>query len=156
MTVFLAPALIGQDERGGVGLDRCVESRCVMVVSAFSVAGSGGWLSYVVVTSAHNAVEHEDILALRDLLDAGHDVEDDDGHGWTLLRHAIDVEHDGHVQTGKPLHADVTAFLLARGADPQRQCNGMPVVVEAEIRGHWLAVEIMRAWIARGGRASAV
>lgn len=98
---------------------------------------------------AHNAVEHEDLPKLRDLLDAGHDVEDDDGHGWTLLRHAIDVEHDGHVQTGEPLHADVTAFLLARGADPLRRCNGMPVVEEAEIRGHWLAAEIMRAWISR-------
>jgi hypothetical protein len=25
----------------------------------------------------------------------------------------------------------------------------MPVVAEAEIRGHWLAAEIMRAWIKR-------
>jgi hypothetical protein len=47
---------------------------------------------------------------LRDLLDH-------DGYRWTLLRHAIDVEHDGHVQTGGPLHGDVTAFLLTRGAD---------------------------------------
>jgi uncharacterized protein len=98
---------------------------------------------------AHHAVEHEDLPELRDLLDAGHDVEDDNGDGWTLLRHAIDVEHDGHVQTGEPLHADVTAFLLARGADPMRPCNGIPVVAEAEIRGHWLAAEIMHAWIKR-------
>ena len=60
---------------------------------------------------AHLAVEQQDLPRLRDLLDAGHD----DGHGWTLLRHAIDVERDGHVQTGGPLHADVTAFLLLRG-----------------------------------------
>jgi uncharacterized protein len=99
---------------------------------------------------AHLAVEQEDLRQLRDLLDAGHDVEDDDGHGWTLLRHAIDVEHDGHVRTGGPLHADITAFLLARGADPLHPCNGMTAVAEAEIRGHWLAAEIMRAWIARG------
>ncbi|MEV6527600.1 ankyrin repeat domain-containing protein [Longispora sp. NPDC051575] len=96
---------------------------------------------------AHQAVEQSDIPRLKELLDAGHDVEDDDGHGWTLLRHALDVEHDGHCQTGQPLTADLTAYLLARGADPQRPCNGMPVVVEAEIRGHWLAAEIMRAWI---------
>jgi hypothetical protein len=96
---------------------------------------------------AHLAVEQEDLLRLRDLLDAGHDVEDDDGHGWTLLRHAIDVEHDSHIQTGGPLHADVTAFLLARGAGPLRTCNGMTVITEAETRGHWLATEIMRAWI---------
>jgi hypothetical protein len=74
-------------------------------------------------------------------------VEDDDGHGWTLLRHAIDVELDGHTQTGDPLRADLTAFLLARGADPLRRCNGMPVVEVAEIGGHWLAAEVMRAWI---------
>jgi hypothetical protein len=91
----------------------------------------------------------EDLPLLRDLLDAGDDVEDDNGDGWTLLRHAIDVEHDCHVQTGKPLHADVTAFLLARGADPQRKQEGVSVVEEAEVRGHWLAAEIMRAWIRR-------
>jgi hypothetical protein len=38
------------------------------------------------------------------------------GHGL----HAINVEHETHLQTGEPLHADVTALLLARGADPQR------------------------------------
>jgi len=98
----------------------------------------------------HLAVEQEDLARLRDLLDAGHDVEDDHDHGWTLLRHAVDVEHDSHVQTGAPLHADVTAFLLARGADPLRLYNGVPVVEEAEIRGHWLAAEIMRGWIRQG------
>ncbi|GAB1644334.1 ankyrin repeat domain-containing protein [Krasilnikovia sp. MM14-A1259] len=101
---------------------------------------------------AHHAVEHEDLPRLRDLLDAGAGADGDgdgDGDGWTLLRHAIDVEHDGHVQTGEPLHADVTAFLLARGADPLRRYNGMPVVEEAAICGHWLAVEIMNAWINR-------
>ena len=100
---------------------------------------------------AHLAVEHEDLPRLRDLLDAGHDVEDDNGDGWTLLRHAIDVEYDGHQQARSPLHADVTAFLLARGADPTRKGPGdMPAVTETEIRGHWLAAEIMRAWIERG------
>lgn len=99
---------------------------------------------------AHLAVEQQDLPRLRDLLDAGHDVEDDDGHGWTLLRHAIDVEHDSHLQAGQPLHAGVTAFLLARGADPLRRCNGVPVVTEAAITGHWLAAEIMRSWARRG------
>ncbi|MDQ2874539.1 MAG: ankyrin repeat domain-containing protein [Actinomycetota bacterium] len=77
-------------------------------------------------------------------------MEDDTGDGWTLLRRAIDIEYDGHVQTGLPLHADVTAFLLARGADPLRVRNGMSALAEAEIRGHWLATEIMLAWIKRG------
>lgn len=48
--------------------------------------------------------------------------------------------------SGGPLHADVTAYLLARGADPLRLCNGVSVVREAEVRGHWLAADIMRAW----------
>jgi hypothetical protein len=45
------------------------------------------------------------------------------------------------VQTGGPLHADVTAFLLARGASPLRQCNRITVVAEAGTCGHWLAAE---------------
>ncbi|WP_211244272.1 ankyrin repeat domain-containing protein [Actinospica robiniae] len=81
--------------------------------------------------------------------DAGHDVEDDNGDGWTLLRHAVDTEIDGHDQTGKPLHVDVTALLLARGADPLRSADGVTVVAEAERRGHWLAAELMNAWIGR-------
>jgi len=102
---------------------------------------------------AHHAVEHENLPQLRDLLDAGHDVENDDGDGWTLLRHAIDVEYDGHIQTGEPLHADVTAFLIARGANPLRPGpDGIPAATEAELRGHWLAAEIMHAWIDHGQR----
>ena len=101
-------------------------------------------------SEAHLAVEHEDLPRLRDLLDGGADVEGDDGDGWTLLRHAIDVEYDGHVQTGQPLHVDVTTFLLARGADPLRRYNGMTVLEEAATRGHWLAAEIMKAWIRQG------
>ena len=98
-----------------------------------------------------NGLGHDHPARLRDLLDAGHDVEDDNGDRRTLLRHAIDAEYDGHQQAGAPLHADVTAFLLALGADPTRRGpEGMPAVTEAEIRGHWLAAEIMRAWIERG------
>lgn len=100
-------------------------------------------------TPAHTAVENEDLPRLRELLDAGADIEDDNGDGWTLLRHAVDAEYDGHVQSGEPLHVDVTAFLLARGADPLRRTNGMTVIEEAEIGGHWLAAEIMRSWIKR-------
>ena len=72
------------------------------------------------LSPGHLAVEQEDLPRLRELLDGGYDVEDDSGDGWTLLRHAIDVEIDGHVQSGEALHVDVTAFLLARGADPLR------------------------------------
>lgn len=101
---------------------------------------------------AHHAVEHQDLPRLRDLLDDGLDVEDDNGDGMTLLRHAIDVEYNSHAQTDEPLHTDVTAFLLARGANPLRQHNGISIVEEAETRGHWLAAEIMRSWINRGQR----
>jgi hypothetical protein len=65
------------------------------------------------------------------------------------LRHAVDTEIDAHDQSGKPLHVDVTALLLARGVDPLRSCNGVTVVAEAERRGHWLATELMKAWIGR-------
>lgn len=105
----------------------------------------------MVWSMAHNAVEVQDVSQLRDLLDAGGDVEDDSGDGWTLLRHAIDTEVDAHDQTGGPLHVDVTALLLSRGADPLSRHNGMSVLEEAEARGHWLAVELMHAWINRSG-----
>lgn len=102
---------------------------------------------------AHQAVEMEDLPALRDLLDAGADVEDyRPADGLTLLLHAIDVEIDGATQTGKPLHVDTTALLLARGADPL--CRGRPAadaLMMAELRGHWLAVELIRARTSRQG-----
>ncbi|MBL7261082.1 hypothetical protein [Paractinoplanes lichenicola] len=103
------------------------------------------------ITPAHLAVEHLDLPLLRDLLDAGQDVEDDNGDGWTLLRHAIDVEIDGFHQGGGPLQVDATALLLARGADPLRigERNSTPVW-EAESRGHWLAAELLRAWVLSG------
>ena len=65
----------------------------------------------------------------------GHDVEDDDGSGWTLLRHAVDIEADSHDQ-GRALHVDVTAFLLARGADPARAQHAVGIAggpVDGEI-----------------------
>ena len=46
---------------------------------------------------------------------------------------------ESYAQNGGPLHADVTAFLLARGANPLRQCNRITVVAEAGTCGHWLA-----------------
>jgi hypothetical protein len=62
----------------------------------------------------------------------------------------IDVEIDGHTQTGDPLHVDVTAYLLARGADPRRR-SGMGSGISAErmalTRGHWLASCLIEEWI---------
>ncbi|MEW9528752.1 ankyrin repeat domain-containing protein [Microbispora sp. NPDC049125] len=104
---------------------------------------------------AHHAVEHEDLPTLRDLLDNGHDVQDSDTQGWSLLHHSIDVEIDGHQQTGEPLHVDVTAYLLARGANPSAASHryGTPLQM-AEDRGHWLATELIRSWLARPNSGS--
>lgn len=99
---------------------------------------------------AHQAVELEDLPALRAALDSGADVHEEDG-AFTLLHHAVDVELDGHVQSGDPLHVDVTAYLLARGADPLRRSGGGRGVSALELAfttGHWLAHDLMTAWTA--------
>jgi hypothetical protein len=102
------------------------------------------------LSPAHQAVADHDHDRLRDLLDAGHDIEDDNGDGWTLLRRAIHTESDRHARTGEPLHANMTAFLLARGADPHAPGPRTSAEDDAEQLGHWLAAEIISAWIKRG------
>jgi hypothetical protein len=99
------------------------------------------------LSPAHRAIADHDLARLRDLLDTGHDIEDDNGDGWTLLRRAIHAEAASRTSAGDPLHADMTMFLLARGADPQ--APSMPAEAEAELLGHWLAAEIIRAWTKR-------
>ena len=99
------------------------------------------------LSPAHQAVEDHDLNRLRELLDDGHDIEDDNGDGWTLLRRAIHAEADRHARTGQPLHADMTAFLLARGASPRE--DGTSTAAEAELLRHWLAAEIISAWTKR-------
>jgi ankyrin repeat protein len=99
---------------------------------------------------AHLAVELEDVPRLRQLLDGGADVQDPDEYGTTLLHHSVDVEGDGAVQSGGPLHVDVTAFLLSRGADPlavNRQ--GQTPLDWAAASGHWLAAGLFQAWVGR-------
>ena len=101
------------------------------------------------LTPAHQAVTDHDLNRLRELLDDGHDVESDNGDGWTLLRRAIRTERARHTSTGEPLHADMTAFLLARGASPHEDDTG--IAAEAELLGHWLAAEIISTWAKRAG-----
>ena len=69
-------------------------------------------------TTAHKAVEGGDHEGLTILLDAGADP-NERCFGHTLLTHAIDIEGDGHLQTGHPLNTAATAILLAYGADPR-------------------------------------
>jgi hypothetical protein len=95
------------------------------------------------LSPAHQAVSDHDLNRLRDLLNGGHDIEDDSGDGWSLLRRAIRAEADRHTRTGEPLHADMTALLLARGAEPREDSAG--TAAEAELLGHWLAAEIISA-----------
>jgi hypothetical protein len=101
------------------------------------------------LSPAHQAVMDHDLNRLRGLLDDGHDIEDDNGDGWTLLRRAIHAEAGRHASTDEPLRADMTAFLLARGASPRE--DGTGTAPEAELLGHWLAAEIISAWAKRGG-----
>lgn len=99
------------------------------------------------MTLAHDAVENEDLPRLRDLLDAGADLEET-FEGLTLLQHAIDVEIDSHTQTGRPLHVDTTAYLLSRGADPLASPLGSgagSALHMARMGGHWLAVALIEA-----------
>ena len=101
------------------------------------------------LSPAHRAVADHDLDRLRELLGAGHDIEDDNGDGWTLLRRAIHAESGRHARTGEPLHADMTAFLLARGASPLAPGTSTPAEDEAKLLGHWLAAEIISAWTKR-------
>ncbi|MGA5763996.1 ankyrin repeat domain-containing protein [Nonomuraea bangladeshensis] len=101
------------------------------------------------MSPAHFAVEMEDAEKLQALLDEGADVHEEH-YGLTLLHHAIDVEVDGHAQTGDPLHVDMTALLLANGADPRRRSGG-GTGVSAEhfafVNRHWLASRLIEAWL---------
>lgn len=68
----------------------------------------------------------------------------------TLLLHAIAVESDAAAETGEPPQVDITALLLARGADPERRdAIGRTPAQVAEMAGHWLAAELLRAWSSR-------
>ncbi|MFF3374581.1 ankyrin repeat domain-containing protein [Streptomyces sp. NPDC002680] len=101
-------------------------------------------------TPAHHAVEHEDAETLARLLADGSDPDEVFGD-MTLLTHAIDVEGDGSLQSGRPLTVHTTAVLLAFGADSKlTDPAGRSPLDMAEHYGHALAVKLLRAHI--GGR----
>jgi hypothetical protein len=95
---------------------------------------------------AHQAIDQHDLVQLRQLLDAGNDAENETQDGLTLLRHAVHREHTAHIERDGPLHVGMTVLLLARGADPHHLRDGTSIETEAEILGHWLAAEVIRAW----------
>ncbi|MGW1715292.1 ankyrin repeat domain-containing protein [Streptomyces sp. NPDC002156] len=98
-------------------------------------------------TPAHHAVEHEDAETLARLLAGGSDPDEVFGN-MTLLTHAIDVEGDSSLQSGKPLTVHTTAVLLAFGADPElADPDGHTPMYMAERYGHGLAAKLLRAHI---------
>ena len=106
------------------------------------------------MSPAHVAVELEDLVALRDLLDAGTDP-NEIWQRMTLLDHAIDLETQASAQPGERLRADLTAYLLARGADPLRSLPGQPTTEHQAFNSrHWLALDLFASWKARHGRSS--
>lgn len=95
-------------------------------------------------TPAHKAVETSDYEQLTVLLAAGADP-NERCFGHTLLTHALDLEIDGHAQTGHPWNTAATAILLAYGADPELPADDGETPMElAERFGHVMAQELLR------------
>lgn len=91
-------------------------------------------------------------MELDRLLDDGADP-NEQWDGVTLLQHAMQVEVADAVQSDERLHVDITALLLARGADPTRRSHGGDgdtALETARSLGHWLA-ECLLVAITREG-----
>ncbi|MEV4790572.1 ankyrin repeat domain-containing protein [Streptomyces tuirus] len=97
----------------------------------------------------HQAVEVGDYEALTVLLDGGADP-NELCFGHTLLTHAIDVEGDGHLQSGHPLNTAATSILLAYGADPRLPAaDGDTPLQVAQHYAHEPAERLLRRYLAR-------
>jgi hypothetical protein len=97
----------------------------------------------------HDAVEHEQLDRLVELLAGGFDAEEVWG-GLSLLQHAIDQEMILVYNAGQELSVGLTAAVLAAGADPLRNTGGwrQESARDMAVRmGHTLAVELFDAWI---------
>ncbi|MFI5797384.1 ankyrin repeat domain-containing protein [Streptomyces sp. NPDC051677] len=96
---------------------------------------------------AHKAVEGSNYEALAIFLDAGADP-NEMCFGHTLLTHAIDVEGDGHLQSGYPLNTAATAILLAYGADPELPAaDGETPMLIAENYHHESAQRLLQRFL---------
>jgi ankyrin repeat protein len=106
-------------------------------------------------TPVHQAVEMGDFEALATFLDAGADP-NEMCFGLTLLTHAIDLEGDGHLQSGHPLSTAATAILLAYGADPRLHTadDETPLQV-AHSYGHESAQRLLERFLSSGTRLGA-
>ncbi|MFI6874960.1 ankyrin repeat domain-containing protein [Streptomyces sp. NPDC050400] len=99
-------------------------------------------------TPAHRAVERSDYETLTFHLASGTDP-NERCWGLTLLTHALDVEGDGHLQTGHPWNTAATAILLAYGADPLLPADdGETPLQIAERYDHVMAQALLKRFIA--------
>ena len=71
-------------------------------------------------TPLHNAVEHEQLARVTELVGPGADLHAIDAAGWTPLHLAVDVVGDSAHQTGTEPDVAVIELLLRLGADPDR------------------------------------
>ncbi|WP_343234771.1 ankyrin repeat domain-containing protein [Streptomyces sp. E5N91] len=93
-------------------------------------------------------MEISEYETLSVVLDAGADP-DEVCFGLTLLTHAIDLEGDGHLQSGHPLHAAGTAIVLAYGDDPRLpSASGETPLQIAEYYGHEPAQRLLQRFLA--------
>ncbi|MFP8903519.1 ankyrin repeat domain-containing protein [Streptomyces atacamensis] len=98
-------------------------------------------------TPAHQAVECEDAETLARLLADGTDP-DEVCDNLTLLTHAIDIEGDSALQSGRPLTVHTTAILLAFGADPRLpDLDGRTPMELAASYDHRPAIRLLQAHI---------
>src|SRR5262245_36592252 len=99
---------------------------------------------------AHQAIESASLSELKLLLDSGVDIQDPDENGTTLLHHSIDIEGDLVMQECGILHVDMTALLLAHGADPRALDRRGQTPLDWAMRlRHWLAEDLLTAWMNR-------
>jgi ankyrin repeat protein len=102
----------------------------------------------------HHAIEMEDLDTLRDLIANGADIELVYG-GLSPLQHALDIEICTF-RADEVWHVDLTSLILGAGADPTRVVGHRQetALQMAEESGHWMAVAVLKGWIARNRPAA--